>query len=165
MREEIIKIIRDALTAIKDPRFFNTERGYQGELLAEIRTKLLDNGWSDEIVEQEYQKRLKEHGVTFRPDLIIHIPFERGKFKTRSEGNFAVIQLKKTATQSKALEDYDKLSDICHKLDYSLGIFININSDKTYLEYYEGNYKDRFISFAVELSSNEVRIKEDDITS
>jgi hypothetical protein len=51
--------------AVSTPRFFETERGYQGELLAELRAALLMLGLpGDAIVEQEYQKTFPKHRIT-----------------------------------------------------------------------------------------------------
>lgn len=165
MKEKIIQIIRESLNAIRETRFFNTERGYQGELLAEIRNKLRENEWvTGIIVEQEYQKKVEEHGLTIRPDLIIHIPYETSRFNSRSEGNFAVIQLKKDARETEALEDYRKLSDMCRYLKYPLGVFINIDSNNTFLNNYNGDFKDNFIAFAVKLFDGKVILKEERVT-
>ena len=91
-----IAAIEEALGAIDEPRFFKTERGYQGELLAELRPRLKKAGFpGDPVVEQEYQKRIKAHRLKIRPDLIIHIPFERGKTEARTEGNFVAIEIKR----------------------------------------------------------------------
>lgn len=39
---------------------------------------------NEAIIEQEYQKRLAEHGITFRPDIIIHVPTAPGAFSIRA---------------------------------------------------------------------------------
>ena len=70
---------------ITEPRFFATERGFQGELLAELRARLHEAYFpGDPVVEQEYQKRMREHDIRIRPDLIVHIPFERGLTRVRA---------------------------------------------------------------------------------
>ena len=67
----MVKIIVESLRCVRAARFFETERGYQGEFLAELRVKLPHAGLpGDAIVEQEYQKRLPAHGVKVRPDVM-----------------------------------------------------------------------------------------------
>jgi hypothetical protein len=78
-RNTFLALLCEALSTIKEPRLFKTERGYQGELLAALQSRLQGANFSgDPIVEQEYQKRVLPHGIRIRPDLLIHIPFERG---------------------------------------------------------------------------------------
>ena len=51
-----------------------TERGFQGEFLDLLRETLPEVGLlGDAIVEQEYQKRIREHCITLRSDIIVHI--------------------------------------------------------------------------------------------
>ena len=91
-KDAFLAIMNDALASIRQRRLFETERGYQGELLAMLRPRLVGAALpGDPIVEQEYQKRIKDHGITIRPDIIIHVPFERGASQNRAEGNFAAI--------------------------------------------------------------------------
>ena len=135
MIELVIVNIRKALKRIKEPRFFKSERGYQGAFVKEL-TNLLEkaNIWPDNpIVEQEYQKIFKIHGLSIRPDIIVHVPFERGVFNSRDEGNYVVIELKLNGSRKKALYDFNKLEKICKILQYSLGVFINIGSERLYL--------------------------------
>lgn len=155
---------RDSLKAINEERLFSTERGYQGQLLSELdrrlKTKIiLITGI---IIEQEYQKKLEEHGIKIRPDIIIHIPFKDKIHPSRNYGNYVVIQLKLNATKDTAIEDFEKLDLMFDKnnLDYPLGIFININSDLTFFDSYSGDYKNRLHCFAVKLSDNKVLIYE-----
>lgn len=56
-RDLFLSVMRQALEAIREPRFFETERGYQGELLARLHARLPHVGLpSHAILEQEYQK-------------------------------------------------------------------------------------------------------------
>lgn len=59
---EFLRIFRLSLKAIRESRLFQTERGYQGQLVAELAKNLnRDAIWPDNpIVEEEYQKRAKE---------------------------------------------------------------------------------------------------------
>ena len=52
-RARFLRILREALEAITEPRFFATERGFQGELLAELRARLHEAYFpGDPVVEQ-----------------------------------------------------------------------------------------------------------------
>ena len=111
---------------------------------------------SETIVEQEYQKVLEKHGIRKRPDIIIHIPYEKGLYPNRYTGNFVAIQLKLRASETKAKEDFNTLDLMFERLKYPLGIFSNIDSDKTFFDCYSGNYKSRLYCFAVQLVEGEV---------
>ena len=106
------------------------------------------------------QKRMKDHGFTIRPDIIIHIPFEQANYSARTEGNFVVIELKLRASEAQAVADYENLARMCEVLDYPLGIFVNIASNETYFESYEGEFKDRLHAFGVRLNNDQVVIVE-----
>lgn len=164
-KDIFLSTFRDSLKAINEERFFSTERGYQGQLLSELdrRLKIKKIFLGDSVVEQEYQKTLKQHGIYKRPDIIIHIPYRDGIHPSRRYGNYVVIQLKLNATNDKkAKEDFDKLDLMFNKnkLDYPIGIFLNINSDKTFFDSYSGDYKNRLHCFAVKLSDSKVLIHE-----
>lgn len=162
-QEQFLAMLREALIAIREPRFFNTERGYQGELLSEIRARLagLPIWPGAPIVEQEYQKIAEVHRVTIRPDIIIHHPFERGKFEDRGQGNFVVIELKRCSTRLAAVRDYEKLSSMCTTLNYAAGVFVNIDATNTFLSEYDGAVRDKLYGFAVRLRDGQVQIQED----
>ena len=157
-RRLFLSFLRETLHSISEPRLFRSERGYQGALLAGLQARLAKHSiWpGDPIVEQEYQKRARDHNLTIRPDLIIHIPYERGSLSSRMHGNYAVIELKRRATREEALEDFKKLGQMCTFLDYPVGVFINIDSDKTYFAEYEGEARERLHALAVELSDGVV---------
>lgn len=158
--DEVLQAIRDSLSAITNRRFYETERGFQGEFGSELRNRLKQLVMDDFLVEHEYQKTLKDHGIRIRPDLVIHIPFESSGFEARTEGNCAAIELKLRAEQEQANDDFTHLSTMCEKLGYPLGVFINVDSDQTHLTGYEGPYKERIRAFAVQLVDNEVLIHE-----
>ena len=161
-KEKFLAKLRDSIRAITDGRYFLTERGYQGQLIAELdrRLNISQNFHDNAILEQEYQKQADKHGITIRPDIILHIPFETGIYNNRSAGNFIVIQLKKGTSVQKAKEDFDKLDLMFGKLDYPLGIFINIDSARTFHDCYTGDYSERLRCFAVKLTGDEVIICE-----
>ena len=78
------------------------------------------------------KKTMPLHGLNTRPDIIVHIPFDRRRAERRDQGNFVAIELKLRATESDALEDFGKLERICEILAYPLAVFINIDSRETY---------------------------------
>lgn len=132
--EEFLRQMQDALHSICEERFFQTERGFQGELLAELRKRLRQAAFpGDPVVEQEYQKTLPHHGLRIRPDLIVHIPFERGMAEGRDEGNFVAVELKLRATAEEAADAFNNLVLLKEILHYPLTIFINIDSEETHV--------------------------------
>jgi hypothetical protein len=159
--DEILEIIKASLSSIANPRFYETERGFQGELVGELRNRLPEIELEKTIVEQEYQKRIKDHGFKIRPDIIIHIPFKNSHFTSRREGNFVVIELKHRATENEALADYERLSSMCDVLGYPLGVFINIDSDETYIGKFQGPHMERLRSFSVHLENSQVILAEE----
>jgi hypothetical protein len=138
------------MEAIVEPRFFETERGYQGELLAELRARLHDIGLPDDpVIEQEYQKRLREHGLTIRPDLIVHIPFDRGATQDRRDGNFVAIEIKRD--RNKVREAFASLAAIERALDYALTILIVVDSAETFAEQCPPDIARKTVCFAARL--------------
>ncbi len=148
--------VRDALAAISSPRFYATERGYQGALLSQINLNLKMSEHT--LSEQEYQKRLNLHGLKIRPDIVIHEPFDSARHENRIEGNYAVIELKLNANENDAKNDFDKLALMIEVLKYQLGIFVNINSRNTFIEKAPKHLSGKIFSFAVELSEGKVHI-------
>lgn len=133
-RDQFLTILRDALENIGEPRFFETERGFQGELLIQIGKRLKYAELAgDPIVEQEYQKTLPLHHLNIRPDVIVHIPFDRGRVERRDQGNFVAMELKLRSNASEARDDFVKLLRMREVLGYPLTIFINIDSDETHV--------------------------------
>ena len=154
----LVPIVLECLGGVRQARFFETERGYQGELLAELRARLtradLPGG---AIVEQEYQKRLPEHGIKVRPDLIIHLPTPPGG--NRRRGNFAVFELKLRAGKNQAREDFANLDAVLSALDYPLGVFVNIASNETHAAQYGGPFRARLHFFAVRRAAGQVQVR------
>lgn len=154
----MIPTIVTALRAVTNARFFETERGYQGELLAELRSALPDLALDgDAIVEQEYQKRIRDHGIDRRPDIIIHVPTPAGE--DRREGNFAVFELNFRCGPAEAQEDFENLDTVIGALNYPLGVFVNIDSARTQAAHYAGPYRDRIHFFAVRLVDGAVTVR------
>lgn len=143
-----------ALNAIVAPRYYETERGFQGALIAEL-SKFLPGSVlpPGAIVEQEYQKTLQTHGMRIRPDLIIHEPFHPSRHSGRDIGNHAVFELKFRGGKQNAADDIDSLGRMIEVLRYPIGIFINIDSDATHEDAVPTHLKDRILCFAVRLDS------------
>jgi hypothetical protein len=156
--DEIVQAIRESLAAITNPRFYETERGFQGELLVLLhqRAALPDQA----IIEQEYQKVARGHGLTCRPDIIMHEPFNPERHRNRAEGNYAVIELKRRASAKRAMKDFISLSDMIRVLRYPLGIFINIGTGKSHADLVPEGLGDRIACFATTLRGGAVHIIE-----
>lgn len=149
-----------AMSRITHPRYYNSERGYQGALIAELNSEIAKLEWEGAIVEQEYQKRIKEHGTKIRPDLIIHVPFDSNQHNTRGEGNFVVFELKlgSNINEQKAIADYESLAIMCEFLSYPYAVFIIIDGDETFLDSYVGPHKDKILALKTKLVEGTVII-------
>jgi len=136
-----LRCIIEALKQIRSQRYFNSERGFGGQLQANLERLLKENNVipDEAIVEEEYQKRKDDHNMTYRPDIIVHIPFEAGLTRTRKEGNFIAFELKLRANEKAASYVFDKLSTYLKKLNYELGIFVNISGEKPFIELTEND--------------------------
>lgn len=162
-RDIFLEHLTNALCAITTPRFYETERGFQGELLVGLQRMipvgLLPN---QAILEQEYQKRLRVHGLTIRPDIIIHEPFDPSRHLSRRDGNIAVIELKRAATVDRAAADVESLVQMLEILDYPLAIFLNIASDVTHADVVPVEWRERIICFAVSLRNGKAHVVRSD---
>lgn len=152
MNEDIIGASVQAALAITHPRFFRTERGYQGRYYCALmqafdERHLLDN--EDRIIEMEYQKHAV-HGLYQRPDIIFHTPAEVTGAH-RWENNYAVWAFKRRATQAGAQDDFDKLDQMFQGLNYPLGFFLNIDGNSDMLEHYVGPFAARLHGIWVRL--------------
>jgi len=150
-----------AISQIREPRLFSTERGYQGQLVTEL-DKLMEGepgSIARPIVEQEYQKRAKLHGLKLRPDIIVHIPFDRGVSPTRRDDNHLVILLKLAAKKKKAEQDFKKLEMICSVLDYPVGAFVNITSSALWLPHYNRQSDKNFILYEIAVTLHDMEPK------
>lgn len=147
-----LTVLRQALGSIKEERSFQDERSFQGALLQELARRLERGVLTDDpIIEEEYQKRLLAHGIRIRPDVIVHIPFDRGLTDRRDQGNFIAIELKRRATPKKAKEAFKKLALMEKALNYPLRIFINVDSEQTRFELCPKSIVDQTVCFAVRL--------------
>ena len=152
---EPIETLIKAIKRIKEPRLFNSERGYQGQLKSELDRLLevRDPQFDHPLVEEEYQKSAEHHGINLRPDIIIHIPFDRGVSPTRKHDNFLVILLKLAANEIKAFENFEALETICSGLNYPIGVAVNVRSNRLFLQKYAAKRKGpyRLVEVAVDL--------------
>jgi hypothetical protein len=148
-RTTLVTAFQRSLSSIDAPRLFQTERGYQGELLVQLSRHLASP--NEAIGEQEYQKRVSEHGVTLRPDIIIHEPFDPRRHRDRTEGNHAVVELKLRANSVEAYGDFRNLETMLTKLHYELGVFINIGSSCTHSDQVPPQIRGRIVIFAIAL--------------
>lgn len=131
-----LDLIVQAIKRIANPRFYSSERGFQGQLKSNIDSLLKESnpfsGYA--IVEEEYQKTLPNHRITHRPDIIIHIPIEERVTRSRNEGNFIAFELKLQANRNDAICAFRKLNDYINILQYQLGIFVNVGSQVSFVD-------------------------------
>jgi hypothetical protein len=155
------EIVITALKEIVSPRFFLTERGFQGNFAIALNKILGENNIFQDgtIIEEEYQKRLKLHGFRQRPDLLIHVPNESSHSKNRKENNYVAFAFKLSGNKTKVMKDFEKLNELIEKLDYSLGIFININSLNCFLGEYQGPNKDKLHEFCIKQIMGESNLR------
>ncbi|OPY85532.1 MAG: hypothetical protein A4E65_00108 [Syntrophorhabdus sp. PtaU1.Bin153] len=156
MKEAIIAAIVPALKKVTHRRFFENERGFQGEFRANLKAALGIDFPDNTVIEDEHQKRLENHGLRLRPDLIIHVPYDEKTNPSRKTGNYVVFALKKRATEKIAIEDFGKLDGMIKALDYRLGVFINIDDSKTFYENCVVDSRDRIICFAVKKDGDNI---------
>lgn len=149
-----------ALREIVHPRYYSTERGYQGELLRALHKRfpeLVEDG-GGYLVEQEYQKQKALHGIQSRPDIIIHQPFDDTKHANRREGNFAVIELKLRANKDVMQDAAAHLLEFMRILNYPIGVLVNINSDTTHLEPLTSVDERYVLTFATSIKENGIQV-------
>jgi hypothetical protein len=159
-QEQFLAILRDALENIREPRFFRTERGFQGELLVQLRNRLQNAELPGEpIVEQEYQKTIPLHRLNIRPDIIVHIPFDRGRAERRDQGNFVAMELKLRSTENEARGDFANLNQMREVLGYPLTIFINIDSDETHVAQCPEGLAGQTVCYAVRLEDGNPSVR------
>jgi hypothetical protein len=153
--DDLLSRIEVALQSITHPRFFETERGFQGQLVAAL-VNVVPVLMPAAVVEQEYQKRLELHGLRVRPDIIIHEPFDATRHTSRQDGNVAVIELKLNASAAAAKEDFSSLIAMMEALAYPAGVFVNIAANETHAASLPDEAKGRVACFAVWLDAEGV---------
>lgn len=154
--EHFISCLHEALAACDHPRYFETERGFQGKLLVELERRM--HIPDQAIIEQEYQKRLKAHGLTSRPDIVIHEPYDSRLHAARDVGNLVVIELKLKASKKKAKADLANLARMLDVLHYKIGVFINIGASETHAALLPAGIDGHIISFAVFLRDGRTNV-------
>jgi hypothetical protein len=153
-RKPFLALLQQALENIREEQLFNDERGFQGALLQELSERLPDGVQpEDPMLQQEYQKRFLRHGIRIRPDIIIHVPFERGVTESREEGNFVAMELKRRATNKTARGAFTNLAKMKKALKYPLTIFINIDSNETHSALCPKSIAGQTVCFAVRLEN------------
>ncbi|AQT53725.1 TPA: hypothetical protein U2L33_002062 [Burkholderia cenocepacia] len=163
-RDIFIEHLTTALLSITTPRFYETERGFQGELLVGLQRAIPEGFLPDRvIIEQEYQKRLRVHGLAIRPDIIIHEPFDPNRHFSRRDRNVAVMELKRAATTEKAAADIENLVQMMEILEYPMAIFLNIASELTHAEVVPAELRERIVCFAVNLRNGQVQVVRSDM--
>lgn len=151
MRDILVAATRTALAAVDQPRYYASERGFQGRFNVALHDTLSREGiLRDSVVlEEEYQKGTL-HGTSQRPDIILHLPREESGAGAR-DNNLAVWALKRHATARSARSDFAKLDRMFNALDYPVGFFINIDASDHQRRVYNGRYPNRIVCFAVRL--------------
>ncbi|WP_421574810.1 hypothetical protein [Stenotrophomonas maltophilia] len=153
--KELLNVIAAALTSVTDPHYYEDERGFQGEFYAQLRLRLRDLVLPEgALLREEYQKRLAQHGLRIRPDIILHEPFDLGRHRGRDQGNHSVMELKRRATRGTAADALSNLVAMIDTLNYPLGVFINIDSSKTWTESVPDSHRDRIVCLAAHLDEN-----------
>lgn len=154
--KELLNVIAAALSSVTDPHYYEDERGFQGEFYAQLRLRLRNMALPEGVLlREEYQKKLKAHGLRIRPDIILHEPFDHGRHRGRDEGNHAVMELKRRATPGTAADAFTNLVAMINALNYPLGVFINIDSPKTWAELVPEAHRARIVCLAAHLDEND----------
>lgn len=156
MRDILIRATDAAIRAVDAPRYFCTERGFQGRFYCALQAELDGAGLlvDGAILEMEYQKS-SAHSMGQRPDIIFHVPVEHSG-ADRQANNYAVWALKRKATTASARDDFDKLNQMFDGLDYPLGFFVNIDTASHFAEHYLGRYRNRLEAVAATLDGAQV---------
>ena len=159
---KFLAVLRQALESIPDAVFYRDERGFQGAVLHELSMRLGQGVLpEDPIIQQEYQKRLRHHGIKIRPDIILHVPFERGLAEGRDEGNFVAVELKRRATGKRAKDAFANLALMKKALNYPLTVFTNVDSEQTHAALCPKSIADQTACFAVRLEDGKPVVRTD----
>lgn len=155
--EQLLREIVASLISINIPHYYEDERGFQGEFYAKLHHRLRDIVVPEgAILREEYQKRLSQHRLTIRPDIILHEPFNPDRHRNRNDGNHAVMELKKRATRSSAANAIESLIAMLDTLNYPFGVLINVDSSRHWAELVPEAYRHRITCLAISLDENGV---------
>lgn len=153
--EQLLNAIAASLTAVNAPHYYEDERGFQGEFYAQLHHRLRDMVLPEgAMLREEYQKKLSQHRLRIRPDIILHEPFNPDRHRGRDDGNYAVMELKRRATRRTANDAFESLIAMVDTLNYPLGVFINVDSSRTWAELVPEAYRPRITCLAVSLGEN-----------
>jgi hypothetical protein len=157
---QFLAALEDALRSISEEVLYRDERAFQGALLHELNARLGHGVLpEDPVIQQEYQKHLRHHGIKIRPDIIVHIPFERGGMDARDEGNFVAIELKRRATTKRARHAFASLAKMKRALKYPLTVFINVVSEETLAALCPKSIAGQTVCFATRLEEGKPILK------
>lgn len=109
-------------------------------------------------MEMEYQKRFDTHGMTQRPDILVHSPRTDESAPAVKRGNLAVYALKKHATTEDSHDDHRKLQEIVAELRYQVGFFVNIAGTRASLGVWKHLVSSNIQAFGTRLVGEEVEI-------
>ena len=101
------------------------------------------------------------HGLTIRPDIVIHEPFDTLRHRQRTDGNLAVIELKRCGTPARSRNDFTNLATMLDVLCYPVAFFINIASTRPQAHLTPPEAQGRVIAFAVSLRAGRVHLVEE----
>jgi hypothetical protein len=157
--DHFLDVLQEALGNITEKRSFQDERSFQGALLQELARRLHRGVLQDDpIIEEEYQKRIRSHGIRIRPDIIVHVPFDRSGMEGRGQGNFVAIELKRRATPKAAEKAFANLELMKSKLNYPLTIFINVDSETTHHDLCPKSIVAQTVCLAIALNNGAVQV-------
>jgi hypothetical protein len=157
MIDKIVAATERALRAVAEPRFWRTERGFQGRFYCALQQVLDSEGLLPDgrILEMEYQKGWCRHGMRQRPDIVLHIPTEESN-AAPYENNFAVWALKRAATLTEASDDFEKLDQMFDRLRYPVGVFVNIAATNHFADAYNGRFPRRLRTVAASRAADRI---------
>lgn len=154
-KEQLLSAVVASLTAVNAPHYYEDERGFQGEFYAQLHHRLRDMVLPEgAMLREEYQKKLSQHRLRIRPDIILHEPFNPDRHRGRDDGNHAVMELKRRATRRTADDAFASLIAMIATLNYPLGVFINVDSSRTWAELVPETYRPHIICLVVSLGEN-----------
>ncbi len=153
--EQLIDAVGAALIAVISPHYYEDERGFQGAFYAQLHYRLQEMVLPEgAMLREEYQKKLSQHRLRIRPDIILHEPFDPARHLGRDDGNHAVIELKRHAITRTAKEALESLVAMIEALNYPLGVFINVDSTRTWSELVPEAFRTQIVCLAISLDES-----------
>lgn len=142
---EIITQTIHAIRQIPRPGHIKTEKGFIAEFQSKLTIQLSDTDiFPETTLETLNHKSNHDHyGFQFMPGLVIHKPRLIPK-EDIIENNFVFIAFNYGINPQRVKNNFYTLSQMFEKLNYKMGILINIGGyPDTYLWTYGSYYKDR----------------------